>query len=132
MTLIGDRVALLKAQIVDAFHQIHLLVGIAVGELVIVGVIECFRQSVGCVVLVRHMLELRGTAREADDEPVVPGLCLRLDQRNVVGDSRQRIKDGAGNVIAGTGYIWRSGIGAANKMTDELPRGEDVQSIRRD
>ena len=40
MTLVGDGVALFEAQVVDALDQVHLLVGVVVGELIVVGVVE--------------------------------------------------------------------------------------------
>jgi len=51
-------------------------------------------QGIADVVLVADAPKLRGPMRQADYEAVVPGLRLGLQERDVVGDARQRVRDG--------------------------------------
>lgn len=43
--LVGDGVSLLELRLVDSFDEIDLLVGVAIGELVVVGVVERFGKA---------------------------------------------------------------------------------------
>jgi hypothetical protein len=58
-----------------AFHQIDLLVG-SRGQLIVVRVIEGFRERVAHVVLVADAPKLGGTMLDTNEQSVVPGLGL--------------------------------------------------------
>ena len=60
MALVSDRIAFLQAQVVDALDEVDLLVGVAVGELVVVREIEALGERVTDVVLVADAAELLG------------------------------------------------------------------------
>ncbi len=52
MCFVGDGVSLLKTRLVDSLDEIDLLVGVAVGELIVVGVVKRFGECVADVVLI--------------------------------------------------------------------------------
>ncbi len=57
MALVCDRVAFFKLQVVDALHQIHLLIGTG-GELIVVRVVKGLRESVAETVLIADGADL--------------------------------------------------------------------------
>ena len=68
MRLVGDGVSLLETRLVDSLDEVDLLVGVAVGELIVIGVVERLGERVANVVLVADGAELSGPTVETDDQ----------------------------------------------------------------
>ena len=64
MCLVGDGISLLETRLVDSLDEIDLLVGVTVGELIVIGVVKRLRECVADVVLVADGTELS----QADDQ----------------------------------------------------------------
>src|SRR5579871_6240625 len=99
MRLVGDGVSLLEAGLIDSLDEVDLLVGIAIRELIVVGVVERFGKSVADVVEVADWADLSRPTIETNDEAVVPGLGPGLEESDVIGDSAERVGQGARGVV---------------------------------
>ena len=108
MAFIGKRIALFLAQAGSALDEVHLLICVVVGQLIIIRVVQCFRERVTDVVLIADFIDMRFAMSHTDKKPVIPGLGGGLNQRNIVRDARDGIGNCAGNVISWATEVRRS------------------------
>src|SRR5271166_392970 len=131
MALVRSGVTLLETQVADSFHEVHLLIHVVVRELIVVGIVESFREGVTDVVEISERAKSRGAVLHADDQAVVPGFGPRTEFGDAVRYSSERIGDCAGHVVSRASYVWRAGSGVAKQLPDDLPLSEHVQAVRR-
>ena len=132
MALIGERVALLFAQSGGAFDQVHLLVLVAVFELIVVGVVERLRKRIADIEVVADASDMASLPAHAHQQTVVPALRGGVDDRYAVRDAGERVGDQAELIVSRALDVRRRGGGAAQKVSDEFALAKDVQAVRTD
>src|SRR5580658_527646 len=131
MALVRGGVTLLEAQVADSFHEVHLLIHVVVRELIVVGIVERFREGVADVVGIGERAKFCRTVLDAHDQAVVPRFRPGTEFGDAVRYSGKRVSDRAGNVVSGAAYVWRGGSRVAKQLPDDLPLSEHVQAVRR-